>query len=163
MKFSSMQSANTVGLHPPIPPLDVLHRCCILAAGEKINWIKIAELIDDRSNEACRKRRSHSLNLAPRKGARHSPLSSHSSIVIHGDSGHQKHYCSCNTGLSMRQSSPEPVGEPDIHGAGVRSSQKNHPPPTSITPLDQILGICTSSRLLRLSLNPDRLLSHGTP
>jgi len=163
MKFSSVQSENTVSLLPPIPPLDVPHRRCILAAGEKINWIKIAELIDGRSNKACRKRWIHSLNHTLRKGARRSPLSSQSSIAIQGDSGHQKHYCSCNTGLSMCQSLPEPVGKPDTHDAGLESSQKHHPPPASITPLDRASGRCTSSHLLRLSLNPDRLFSYGTP
>lgn len=43
------------------------HRC-IPAAGEKINWIKIAELIEGRSNKACRKRWIHSLNPTLRKG-----------------------------------------------------------------------------------------------
>jgi len=84
--------------------------------------------------------------------ARQSPLSSHSSMAIHGESGHQKHYCSCNTDLSMRQSSPEPAGEPDIYGAGVRSSQRTHLPPASITPLDQTSGRCTASHLHRSSL-----------
>jgi hypothetical protein len=41
---------------------------CITAPGEKINWIKIAELIDGRSNKACRKRWIHSLNPTLRKG-----------------------------------------------------------------------------------------------
>ncbi|KAF9647371.1 hypothetical protein BDM02DRAFT_3117180 [Thelephora ganbajun] len=36
--------------------------------GEKINWIKIAELIEGRSNKACRKRWIHSLNPTLRKG-----------------------------------------------------------------------------------------------
>ena len=53
---------------PSHPALDVPHRRCILAAGEKINWIKIAELIDGRSNKACRKRWIHSLNPTLRKG-----------------------------------------------------------------------------------------------
>jgi len=163
MKFSSVQSINTVSLHSPIPPFDISHRRRILAAGEKINWIRIAELIDGRSNKACRKRWIHSLSHTLRKGARRSPLSSQSSIAIQGDSDHQKHYCGCNTGLSMCQSSPESVGKPDIHGAGLGSSQENHPPPVSIMPLDQTSGRCTSSHLLRLSLNPDHLLSHRTP
>lgn len=41
---------------------------CTSAPGEKINWIKIAELIDGRSNKACRKRWIHSLNPTLRKG-----------------------------------------------------------------------------------------------
>lgn len=52
----------------PYPVLDVSHRRCIIAAGEKINWIKIAELIEGRSNKACRKRWIHSLNPTLRKG-----------------------------------------------------------------------------------------------
>ena len=40
----------------------------VTATGEKINWIKIAELIEGRSNKACRKRWIHSLNPTLRKG-----------------------------------------------------------------------------------------------
>jgi len=67
-KFSSVQSANTVSPSHLIPPLDASHHRCIIAAGEKINWIKIAELIEGRSNKACRKRWIHSLNPTLRKG-----------------------------------------------------------------------------------------------
>ena len=101
--------------------------------------------------------------LMPPIVARWSPLSSHSSIAIDGDSGHQKHHCSCNTDLSIYQSSPGPVGEPHVHGAGLRSSQGAHLSPASITPFDQTSGRRTGSHLLRLSLNSDRFLSHGTP
>jgi len=52
--------------HPTI--LTALNVVCIPAPGEKINWIKIAELIDGRSNKACRKRWIHSLNPTLRKG-----------------------------------------------------------------------------------------------
>lgn len=45
-----------------------LIRLHVTATGEKINWIKIAELIEGRSNKACRKRWIHSLNPTLRKG-----------------------------------------------------------------------------------------------
>ena len=55
-----------ISFHPVLwTPLTAVH---ILAAGEKINWIKIAELIEGRSNKACRKRWIHSLNPTLRKG-----------------------------------------------------------------------------------------------
>lgn len=48
--------------------LSSLIRVYVTATGEKINWIKIAELIEGRSNKACRKRWIHSLNPTLRKG-----------------------------------------------------------------------------------------------
>lgn len=53
---------------PPTHPFTPFIVVCISAPGEKINWIKIAELIEGRSNKACRKRWIHSLNPTLRKG-----------------------------------------------------------------------------------------------
>ena len=66
-KSSSMQSTHIVG-PSPIAFLTSLIVVYVSAPGEKINWIKIAELIEGRSNKACRKRWIHSLNPTLRKG-----------------------------------------------------------------------------------------------